>query len=355
MKTSPLLVVFCAAAILALPPAAPLTGADTQERRVISVEESFDSYARGEFDQVADAIGRLRDRIGFARELERRAPAWIEAAGSDEIPRRRLIVATVALEFARGIPVLINESTRAIYLLQWACRLVRRNPHQLEAEHLWHRAAVAMLQRILVNKPRDWEDPVWQVLRSHIGHGKNRFPTDPAWKLADAVAEEFGTWPYVPATDRPYRETSARRASRAYEKLLDEEAIGAEARLRLAYLMFRSGNAGDALSHLDQVEARSPDAMLLYLAAFVRGQIFEQTAEPDRAVAAYETAMSRLPHHGSAAAALAAIRFRQGRRAEAIELAAQSLRQAGEDPWRHYSRGDYRLPDLVRQLRESLR
>jgi len=325
-----------------------------QEPRVTGVAEGFAAYARGEFDHITGTIGRVADRIGFARELRRQAPAWIDAAGPDQVPRRRLVVAAVAVEAALAMPPLDAESAMAVELIQWACRLVRRNPARSEAERLWHHTALAVLQRIVVfvRLPRTY---VREEVRPHLNHGRDRYPDDPAWRLAAAGWVEAGAWYLNPVSSRAVPADPARQAIRAYEKLLADEEVGAEARLRTGYLEFRRGNSDVALAHVLQVEASSTDRLLLYLAAFVRGQISEDAGRMDDAAEAYEAALERWPGGESAATALTAIRFRQERRPQALALAELSLRTpVREDPWRRYGRGDHRLPDLLDRLRGAL-
>jgi len=361
---------FVAAMVLGL----PLADLGRQERRAIGVTEGFDAYARGEYDHIADAIARVQDRIGFARELQRQAPAWIEATGPEHVPQRRLVVAAVALEAALAMPVLRAEATKAIDLVQWACALVRRNPGRSDAEYWWHRTGLAVLQRIavagafpgLVPGSRGSGDrrrnPLREVLLTHISHSESRYPDDPAWRLATAEATEFGTWGVVtPPGPRAYpagagfNENQARLAVRAYQSLLTHEVIGAEAHLRTAYLAFRMGNLGTVTRHLNQAEASTRDPLLLYLAALVRAQAFERAGDLDAAADAYEAALHHWSGAESAATALAAIRFQQGRREEAQTLTETALQQpASEDPWRFYGRGDYRLRDLMGRLRDAV-
>jgi hypothetical protein len=332
----------------------PVAGPGAQDRRPVRIADGFDAYARGEFEQVADAIRRIDNLIKFAGELRHEATAWVDAASPAEIPRRRTVVATVALETSLAMSVGRAEAAAAVDLVQWACTLVRRNPVRSEVEHLWHRTALAALQRIMIPGllERQWRDPIRQVLRAHIGHGLERYPSDPAWSVGTVISIEVST----PASGGDFGENPVRQAIRAYEKLFTNEAIAAEAHLRTAHLLFRRDHrdADAALSHLDHVEAATSDPILLYLSALVRGRIRERGGDVEGAAVSYESALTVWPGAQSAATALAAIRFKQDRRKEALALAQVALQKpVREDPWRHYDRGDYRLEELLRQLRKA--
>jgi tetratricopeptide (TPR) repeat protein len=343
-------------AILAL---VPLAGQTAQQPRSVATTDGFDAYVRGDFDRVADAARQMRDPVAFSRDLQRQAVMWIEADGSSQIPHRQMIVASTVLEYALAMSPRNADAAKAVELLQWACEMVRNTSTRSEVEHLWHRTALAALQRIVIlDLFPGWRDPVNQIVRSHLRHGQSRFPDDPAWGLADAVITESSIWPLTPSVSRPFNKAEVQSSIRAYEKLLADAAVGAEANIRTAYLKFRSRpqDADAALRHLTQAEQSTRDVRLLYLAAFIRGQIFEQRADVDEATAAYEAALAHWQDGSSAATALAAIRFRQDRRPEALGFANVAIRpDRRDDPWQHYSQGAYHLEDLLEHLRRSQR
>lgn len=339
--------------LLALHPDVP-----SGQERLLAVDEVFDAYSHGNFDAVSETFKRVTVPISFGRDLQRQSRAWIEAGDPELVPRRRLVVASVALEVAVTMAPRDADAAMVVELVQWACDLVRRNPERTEAEHVWHRAALAVLQRTLLpGLPRGWRDPAAQILRAHIDHAESRFPGDPNWKLAVAVSLEYRTWYLNPTSGRVSCSDSSRQAIRAYEKLLADDTVGAEAHVRAAYLKFRCDSSGvnRVLMHLDKAEESTKDLLLLYLASFLRGQVFEHAGAVDRAAESYGTALNRWPGAQSAAIAFAAIRFRQGQREEALTLANVAGQPTSrEDPWRHYGRGDYRLRELLGELRKAI-
>ena len=287
------------------------------------------------------------------------APVRSSREGPERAGVRCAPSASTVLEYALAMSPRNADAAKAVELVQWACDMVRNTSTRSEVEHLWHRTALAALQRIVIlDLLRDWRDPLNQIVRSHLRHGQSRFPDDPAWRLADAVITESRIWPLTPSVSRGFSKAEVQSSIRTYEKLLTDAAVGAEANIRTAYLKFRSRpqDADAALRHLTQAEPLTRDARLLYLAAFIRGQIFEQRAAVDDATAAYEAALTRWPDGSSAATALAAIRFRQDRRPEALVFATLAMRSdRREDPWQHYSQGAYHLEGLLEQLRRSQR
>jgi tetratricopeptide (TPR) repeat protein len=341
-----------------------------QERRPITIAEGFDAYARGEFVAIADAIERVDRLRAFTDALRREAPTWIDAGGPDQVPHRRLVVASVAVEAAAEASDWIEHPTErfaytqlAVKLTEWACGLARQNRIRTPAEHTWHRAALAVLQKVATAFRHDAD--ARDVIRAHIRHAQDRFPDDSRWKLASAHASSLsqrgrGGPPRVPVTEGPL-ERQARghwnRTIREFGPLTSIEELRDEAHLRLGHAELRRGRPDTALSHLAQIRASTADPGTLYMAHFFRGQILASRSDLDGAAAAYESALTQWPTGQLATIALAAIKFQRGQRQQAIDLVRHSLsNEADDDPWRSFVYGDFRFwPKLRDQLRNDVR
>ena len=145
----------------------------------------FDAYDQGRY---ADAIAALMQHPNlktFAAHIAapREASAWIAAASGAGVDRRRLIVATVALEAVNRHG--LRQWGEAMVLLEWACALARRNVPS-PAELAWHRASFALVQGGAADS---------MLMEVHVGHAFKRFPTDSQVILARAVARELRTFP----------------------------------------------------------------------------------------------------------------------------------------------------------------
>src|SRR6476620_12615660 len=62
----------------------------------------LDRYSRGEFAAVATALDGIDDFKAVHKDLVDKAPAWLNAGGATDRPRRELAAATFALEAARA-------------------------------------------------------------------------------------------------------------------------------------------------------------------------------------------------------------------------------------------------------------
>jgi hypothetical protein len=357
-------------------------------------------YDRGDYAFVATGLEQLRDVRSFADELPETGADWVRAGRPSDRARRRLLVASLALETAA-----IHAEQhwyRLKPVLEWACRLLRSSGPPSHGEHLWHSAAIAVIQGagdvdFLIGGVNNLRSPLKSELArihagtfDHLSHARKRFPADPRWQLAEALALEAEAWP-VPwrvapsnlddglqaAAKRVQRARDARlKASREDEAafhtlrsihLLDQSAdrwrtlqgnpqIGAEADLRLGYVQMRLGRRTQALASFRRVET-STDPDLVYLARLFAGWTQDEADAGDSAIAAYRAALVVLPMTPSAAVPLAARLRLSGEREEAARLVEQlATAPASRDPWRLFGRGDYRRwPDLLNDLRASLR
>jgi tetratricopeptide (TPR) repeat protein len=358
----------------------------------------LDRYLAARFPEVVEELrgGAAFDDIleGLRRDGER----WIDAGGPSQRERRTLAAATFALEAARAgawldwkfiqqqpevnigkgppggqgppLGVLNVLYWRAPPLLiEWGCQLLRRQEKPTPVERWWQLAALSVAQRA--------EDPQFLIGDTKIGLGRfageigntqdeikhldhvtDRFPDEMRFVLAQGIAR-----------DRDFPED----AVQAYRALENDPDVGGEALMRLgAMQMPRRGGPtirfigdGDqrkpspdaALEAFEQVDARTRDPYVVYLARYFSAQLFEQQRKLEDAEAAYRGAVAAVPHAQSATVALASLLFRDGRRAEAQKLIADMLAAEPRpvDPWRTYIHADDRFwPQLIARLRQEI-
>jgi len=343
----------------------------------------LDRYAHGEFDAVVTEFKGRKNFDGVLEELRLGGEAWVNAVPEPERARRRLAAATFALEAARAAEYVdwkrvirldawsddkgytAKEGADRVYwnapplLVEWGCALLRQEPKPPAIERIWHLASVAAAQgagdiEFLIGSPFAERMNVLDEI-THLWHAQDRFKGEPRLRLAMAVALEFQTWPG--SRRLPHVRNHAAAAPKLAE-LIRDDAIGAEAAVRLGSLHLRTGRWKEALATLERVETMTRDRYLIYLARYFKGMALEKAGQPGDAEAAYLGALAAIPHAQSATLALAAMLARQDRRAQAESLVEVHLstRPPPVDPWRTYAQGDARFwPELIARLRAEIR
>ena len=329
----------------------------------VSPQALFESYARGDYGTVEAVLKLVDNRFAFIDAIKRDAKTWTRLPDDPETAaRRRLIVATVALEAVYrprppatvfGLGTATPEVIAGPYanlhdLTEWACSLVRQNPIPGPAERLWHWLSLALLE----------DDAVHAPLEVHVRHALDRFPNEPRFILARAIAAELRTSP--DERGRSPRDRDRNATDTLVARLEAAEAIDSvrpEASLRHAFLLLRLGQpeAGCAAGRARRRLGRS---FLIYLAWLFRGRALDALGRTDDAIAAYREAAVVVPHAQTADMALAAALAKQGRRSEAAAIALASLTSEAAivDPWRMYGAADARVWRRIRDaLRQELR
>ena len=140
-----------------------------------------------------------------------------------------------------------------------------------------------------------------------------------------------------------------------YKTAMKFSETNAEARMRAAWYLSRTGKLDDALA-LVEPRPTVTDRYVLYLTDLVRGQIFRARGRLDDAAKAYRDALMTWPDAQSARVALMTLQIGRGDRQEAAKLAETAETASGDqfDPWWTYWLGDYRVyPAIVAKLRET--
>ena len=361
--------------------------------RRLEVAAALDAYAQGRYDEALGPVRYLsRDASrDFRQQLVLRGVQWVDAPAADR-PRRVLAAAAFALEFERmraerGEWQAGGEQDCAgRCVIEWACTLLQSRGPADDAEHVWMLASMA-----LAHGARDWsflQTPIAApsdrtVQTGHVHHALARFPDDPRFRLARAIAlasrnavTDERDAPRAGDRAMPTRTgaivigpdflNSVMQRNRTrlgdyvkqeLESLTADESVGSEARVRLGYLHWVRGDEHDALV----VEAAAADAAkepdVRYVANFLAAQAAQALGDLSAAETRYRAALSARPYSQSATLGLAALLYLRGEAREAYEIvvAAQSNLPRDDDPWRMFLYGDFpKLPALVAGLRKRV-
>jgi hypothetical protein len=157
----------------------------------------IDSYSSGDYatiDRFLRTLARDPSPWNLTHVMDgllNAGPRWIRQAPEEERVRRRLVVAAVVLETANAGGVQGWQDAKQ--LIEWACSQVRGIRQPDEAERLWHRGALAVLEGA--------GDAT--AVQAHVSHALKRFRDDPRFVLARAVAAELRTGPTARAASPP--------------------------------------------------------------------------------------------------------------------------------------------------------
>lgn len=331
------------------PGPSPPAGSTAPRAGGVPVEATpFDRYANGDASSVPATRMTRDDLRRWSGTFRRAAELWIKAGGPAEESRRRLVVATYALQAmtAQSDERLWSERQPAFNLVEWASSLLRKGPPS-SGERIWHEAAVAQLERFRALRELD----------RLIGHEHGRFPNDEHWVLARAICEDLNTWPEVrDGTRFDVDPAIAARITARYTEAAALTSVRQEALLRLGYFELRRGRVEQALAHFSAV-GEPGDVFLRYLLHLFQGRALEQAHRRADAIAAYRQATRDVPFAQSATLELAAALVEDQRGPEATKLVTQMLEvPASGDPWIIYTMPDARFwPAAMRALREAIK
>ncbi|GMV23126.1 MAG: hypothetical protein AMXMBFR57_30750 [Acidimicrobiia bacterium] len=319
----------------------------------------LERYAHGDFTAIDDAFTSDQRDKSFVEHFQSSANRWIEAAGSEDRGWRFRVVTTASVDLVgRAVAREFDRHGDAFRgVLESLCgRLRTQRPS--EFEHLFHLAAMSLLQGA------DDEEQLIAMryaLRTiepsaHILHGAERFPDDSRFKLAwIAMRHEtvlIASEPLAPgyllnmAGGRFEADGGATRSLddtlAVLATLVDDPAVGAEARLRRGVLQFLMDRPTEATRDLDRL-ATSADTFVRYNARMILGAIATRADNLAAAQTHYRDALAAVPAQ-TAATALAATLVLLGRNADAAAVLATLIPTSPrDDPWFQYGQRDYRL------------
>lgn len=332
----------------------------------VSVMDLLAYYEMGQHARVTKAVAEAaRGNLVIVLDaLKRDGAAWIAEDGPKWTERRRMVLATFALEVAHaGLDYQWKNSSD---LLEWTCTLLRRERSASAFERAWHLAALALFEGA-----RDLE-----ALEIHLAHMKSRVPDEPRLRLARAFVAETEWWEEVmylwlfhmqsamagPALMPAPRksgivDTSGLEPAAALIPLLEVPGTRNEAALRLGFFSWRAGRSDEALGYLRTITTPD-DAGQAHLVHLFSAWSYERQQQPDRAIDALRASLDAVPGAQSASLMLAVRLHSAGRRQEAQAVMDRmlALDPPAFDPWRNYGYGDLRRwPVLLDDLRRRLR
>lgn len=322
---------------------APLPPAISATPRTLP--ELTTAYERGAYQSVVMSLRQVADPARLLRDFLQAGNPW------PATPRRE---AAFAIDLAEPGAFSSRAATRedAQKHLERFARLIR-HPLEPEAfERHWYYAVLTLLQGAI--RPG--------VTEVFADRALARFPDEPRFLLARAVAADQRTAVSSASpgsTTRSLAPVIAEAVRQRYEAALKHPEVSVEARLRLAWLLYRTGRHPDALAKLEEPgTTASPDPALRYLHRLFLGHVLGALDRPDEAIEAYRAALAIVPLAQSARVALMNAFLSRGDRAEAEALAerVQAERPADLDPWWMYWQGQYRLyPQAMARVRELIR
>jgi tetratricopeptide (TPR) repeat protein len=380
--------------LAALAAGMPLAAREAASVPPSTVTDVLARYENGEYDKATKQLQNVSEygEDGLLFEFYRDSPKWMAAAGPEAAARRRMIVATAALEAAS------YHVYTARPFIEFACEMLRASSPEspalppTKAERLWFLASTALLEyqddwTFLNGAPLGPNGSfvgTWVPLETgsiqlgHLMHAEARLPGEPRFALARGIGIEYSARTVVDARRQTIiasdllaaemidvnsrltaaRVAAVRRAIAVFEPLVSNAEVGAEARLRLGYCQLRLGQHAGAIASFEQAEARSTDAWVVHLSALFRGWTLDRDGRHVEAAAAYRSALAAVPRARTAVTLLTASLVENGHGAEAETVSTEflSAKTLPEDPWLQYFQGDARQYDaLLAQLREAIK
>lgn len=248
-----------------------------------------------------------------------------------------------------------------------------RNPAEDAFETLWHRIAIAVLQRTMMpDAEHVYLDTLERRYRTGPGVAAEQRPLDPRFVLDRAIADEQMAWQAEFAGAGQGSSTRLTTAVKPGDtsrlaKLLtraitssDEAAalpeVANEAHVRGAVLRIRMGRFADALDALHRMNLNEADRVQQYWAALLEARALHELKRLPEAERTYREAATIWPEATSPATGLAFVLFDMNRRDDALAaVAAARTTPDGADPWWSYMLADARFLNRWRDaLREML-
>jgi Ca-activated chloride channel family protein len=292
----------------------------------------------------------LAELRSLVATLRRDGVAWIRGGPAPDHPGRRLTVATFVLDvlYGQNDPFLWTVGQPNLDLMDWASSVLEAGPPTPE-ERLWYLGALALFER--GGSPDPFERFVLRATQ--------RFPDEPRFALARAIAMDLRTWP----EERDVRElvvppAVAARIVTRYEEAAKLTPVAVEAQMRLAYFDVRRGRVDAALDRFAGITLENTDDPILrFWLRLLKGRAFQQANRLAEAIEQFQHALVDVPGAPSARSALVASLVQAGRGAEAARVAARALSTpaAEVDPWTIYVLPDMRFwAAITRELRTAV-
>ena len=238
------------------PPSPPASAAGPR-----TLTELTRAYEQGNYQTVLTALRQSGEAPRLLQEFGKTGNPW------PAMPRREAAFAIDLVEPSLFSPQRLVH-TEAYAVLEKFARLVRHPLEPDEFERRWHEAVLTLLQGTV--RPAITETFAERALA--------RFPDEPQFLLARAIAADqqsaaFGPSPAAvigPALSRPVAE----RIGQMYDGAIRWPQVAIEARIRKAWLLYRTGRLEEALALLDSSGAQANrDPTLRFLDHLFRGHV----------------------------------------------------------------------------------
>jgi hypothetical protein len=302
---------------------------------------------RADVDLTVIDLDAARQELGRLDPESLPVPPGVTPEIARETQRR--LITSFALETA--VIGSRRHQSAAARLIEWACSYVRAHTPQNEFDRVWLLAALSALEGGIDS----------QTLRTHLAH-VHGYDGEPRMLLAHGIVEEQFNAPSEVLTrsltlanlarareEMAHAEgeglRAADRAVARFKEATANEAVHAEASIRLGHVELRLGRYEAALTAWDGVETLTEDRFLLYLLQLFRGLAYEGENRTVDARRSYAAALDVSPGAHSAVLRLAALGFRHDRGDEPAQLVDALLHNDDprRDPWWSYYAGDWRL------------
>jgi hypothetical protein len=394
-------------ALVILGVAASLLGAAPPARARQGLElnavEMLDLYERRR-DLALTGFGDNLHVDSVYSELTREAKKWIAAKGPNEAERRRMVLATFVLEVvarlapdreqseaekdiraqARGAATPrgggsgappTNRGSLDATDTEWgvAMRLVnfvrqllvdQKTPPPLEI--VWHQAFIGLIEYYAMKEGLAPNRSVITDLQMEMEYVRGRYPKEPQFLLAWAWGDY---WDYRPDGSMLWSEKMdfdhiwdtwdipfLHSAAGYYASALANPATAPEAKVRIAEMRLKRGDADGALSMLQDVDATSRDREIRYLSSLEQGWAYDMKGNGAKAIESFRKALAFLPDAQTASIALAGSLIIDGHADEASELIDRAMTAHALDPWIFHRYPEFEhYPDLMNRLREELK
>jgi tetratricopeptide (TPR) repeat protein len=285
------------------------------------------------------------DAAALIRQFESAGNPW---PGN---PRREAVFALELLEPAVFSTTSVTQGS-AQRLLDRVKRWVHQPLEPDDFEREWFYAALTLLQGPI--RPGD--------LESYFNFAVHRFPNDPRFLLLRAINTEQRavSAPRASVLQAPGtpRQVTVDLARQQYEAAIAFPQTVAEARVRLGWLLHRSGQSEEGLAQLDAAEALTGnDPVLRYLQQLLAGNVLVALSRPGDAISKFGKAMEAIPAQSARVALMNSFTL-TGQREGAVALSRsiQADQRQVADPWWTYWQGLYRrYPEALARVREMAR
>jgi VWFA-related protein len=364
-------------------PSEPGTPIARTEVTAGSMSSRFERYERGAHAEVAGELRRASNGEDLPRLIRREGQRWIEASPPGAAPRRRVVVAALALEVARpahGLPGAAPTSEPPFFwresfrLILWGGALLAENVAVADAERAWYLAAIASLQgmRQFNRSMAGWREAAALLDRAIV-----RDPDEGRHRWTYARLLEYRREEALRARVT-VRLAELKESATSYEAAASrgDDDLRAEIQLHIVSRFLEANRdrdeplgpivdagrreaAKEALARIAFAEGLADERFLIYICRFLRARIYDRLDRRPEAEVAYRSALEIYPQAQSASMALATLLFLRGEERAARQLVDAALASASTgvwDPWGLlYPHQDYRrLPMYIDQMRAAL-